>query len=360
MAADIADLGAAWLAPGERRLQRPAHLGGVLDQPLVLDDVEHGHAHGRLKRSRGEGVEIAGLGAEALDQRPTGRRRRQGQARPHRLAGDDDVGGEFGDAVAPPAAGAAIAGLDLVGDHQAARVTHHAGRPVHESARHVRQTLVGEDRTDDQRRQPHPGRLQLRDRLSQLLQIGVGERVFVKSRRRRPELLGKRKGPRLGVRRLTGPNPGQAPHQLAVTVIGGVGADDAAPAGGETRHSDRHLVGLGAAAAEDDALDRRSVQGAQPFGEGDDAIVQIAVVDVEQPLLSGHRLGHPRVAVTHTGHVVVHVHIAPALGVEEADPLAAHDRQRPRVEKLGAGSERPVSPLQQARPRHFKDSPVGA
>ena len=111
-------------------------------------------------------------------------------------------------------------------------------------------------------------------------------------------------------------------------MIGGVGADDAALAGGEARHAQRHLVGLGAAAAQDDALDLRAVQRREAFAEVDDGFVQVAAVDVQRRLLACHRLDHARVGVTDAGDVVVHVDVAAAVGVKQVDALAADDMQR--------------------------------
>ena len=122
-------------------------------------------------------------------------------------------------------------------------------------------------------------------------------------------------------------------------MIGGVGADDAGLAGRAARHAQRDLVGLGARAAEDDALDRRTVEGREALGEGDDAFVQIAAVDVERGLLARHRLDDMRVGMTDAGHVVVHVDVAAAVGIEQVDALAADDVQGRVVEQGRAGSQ---------------------
>jgi len=56
-----------------------------------------------------------------------------------------------------------------------------------------------------------------------------------------------------------------------------------------------------------------------------------------------HRLDDMRVGVPHTGHVVVHVDVAPAVGIIEIHTLAAHDVQRMVVEKRRAGTQHTVA-----------------
>ena len=81
----------------------------------------------------------------------------------------------------------------------------------------------------------------------------------------------------------------------------------------------------------------------QALGEGHDAFVQVAAVDVERGLLARHRLDDMGVGMTDAGHVVVHVDVAAAIGVEQVHALAADDVQRLVVEQRGAGSQRPVA-----------------
>ena len=252
-------------------------------------------------------------------------------------------GVEAGDVVAPPAAGAAIPGLHLVGDHQPAGGADHLGGPGHEPLRHVRQTLVGEDRADDQRREPAALALQLRDRRGQARQVGLCKLRLAEARFQRPVGLRERDRAQFRVLRPLRADAGHLADQVAVAVIGRVGEDDAALAGGEPRRPHRHLVGLGAAAAEDDALDLRPVQRRQPLGEGDDAFVQIAAVHVQRRLLTRHRLDHIGVGVTDAGHVVVHVDVTAAVGVVEVGAFAADDVQRRAVEQRRAGAQRLVA-----------------
>ena len=81
----------------------------------------------------------------------------------------------------------------------------------------------------------------------------------------------------------------------------------------------------------------------QALGEGHDAFVQVAAVDVERALLAGHRLDDSGVGVTDTGHVVVHVDVAAALGIEQVDALAPHDVQGRVVEQGRAGPQGAVA-----------------
>ena len=138
---------------------------------------------------------------------------------------------------------------------------------------------------------------------------------------------------------------GQRAHQLAVAVIGGVGADDAALAGGEAGHAQGDLHRLGAGAREDDTLDGRAlVQGDQPLGEDDDPLVQIAVVGVERGLLVGHGPDDSRMGVPDAGDVIVHVQVAPTVGVVEPHALAADEGEGVLVEQLRPGPQRPLPP----------------
>jgi hypothetical protein len=67
--------------------------------------------------------------------------------------------------------------------------------------------------------------------------------------------------------------------------------------------------------------------------------VQIAAVDVERALLTGHRLHDIGVGMTDTGDVVVHVDVAATLGVEQVHTLAPDDVQWRVVEQWGAGPQ---------------------
>ena len=80
------------------------------------------------------------------------------------------------------------------------------------------------------------------------------------------------------------------------------------------------------------------MQGCQPLGEGDDALVQIAAVNVQRRLLAGNGLDDAGVGVPDAGHVVVHVDIGPAVDVEQTDALAADDVQRLAIEQRRASA----------------------
>ena len=82
----------------------------------------------------------------------------------------------------------------------------------------------------------------------------------------------------------------ELPDNRAGAVIGGARADDPAPARGRPRHAQRHLVRLGPGAQEHDALQTLPVKLRDPFGELEDALVQMPAVHVEGRLLGRHRL----------------------------------------------------------------------
>ena len=136
---------------------------------------------------------------------------------------------------------------------------------------------------------------------------------------------------------------GELAHFGAVAVVRRIGADDAAPAGGEPRHQQRHFVRFRAGAGEDHALDASVVAAGQPFGVVEDALVQIAAVDVQRGRLAADRLHDMRMAMADAGHVVVHVHVAPPALVEHGNTFAAHDVQRLAVEERRPGAEQRVA-----------------
>ena len=207
-----------------------------------------------------------------------------------------------------------------------------------------RQALVSEDRTDDQRRESAARHVAPRDRSLQLLQVGFTERRLADALPDRPVRLRKRESLGVAGWRRRRPDAGQGSHQLAVAVVGGVGTDDAAPAGGEPRHPKRDFVGLCAAAAQHDALDLWPMQGGEALGEADDPLVQVAAVDVQGRLLPRHRVHDPGIGVTDAGDVIVHIHIPPPVGVEQIGAFPPHDVQRRLVEERGPGPQRLVAP----------------
>ena len=179
--------------------------------------------------------------------------------------------------------------------------------------------------------------------VEQRLWSGTATLVSAQAGRDRAEPFREREGPDRRVRGGRSAEPGEGADEFAVAVIGRVGAENAALAGGEPRHAQRDLVRLGAAATQDDALDLRAVQRGEAFAELDNGFVQVAAVDVQRRLLACHRLDHARVGVADTGDVVVHVDIAAAVGVKQVAALAADDMQRMLVEQRGAGAQRAVA-----------------
>ena len=195
---------------------------------------------------------------------------------------------------------------------------------------------------------PSPRGLQVGDRGVELLQVRLAQRVLAQAGAIGRNFSGNGKARTDGFGEGDCAEPVERADQFAVAVIGCVGAENAALAGGESRHAQRDLVRLGAAAAQDDALDLRAVQRGEAFAELDDGLVQVTAVDVQRRLLACHRLDHARVGVTDAGDVVVHVDVAAAVGVIQVAALAADDVQRVLVEQRGSGAQRAVAAGKQA------------
>src|SRR6185437_2508871 len=86
-------------------------------EPFGFQDVEDGGGRGDADGVAAEGVEVARLAAEGLDDVGPGDEAGDGQPVAHRLAHGDDVGCDAVPLVAPHVgAGPAESGLDLVGD----------------------------------------------------------------------------------------------------------------------------------------------------------------------------------------------------------------------------------------------------
>ena len=66
-------------------------------------------------------------------------------------------------------------------------------------------------------------------------------------------------------------------------------------------------------------------------------------MNVQSRLLAGHSLGHTRVAVADTRHVVVHVDVPASLGVEQVGAFAANDVDWFSVEERHSGTHRTFS-----------------
>ena len=134
----------------------------------------------------------------------------------------------------------------------------------------------------------------------------------------------------------------QFPNFLAVAVVCGVGADDAAATGRGAGDAQGDLVGLCTGAGENDAGQWIGVEVRQAFGVVEDAFMQIAAVDVQRLRLCVHGLDDVGVAVADTGHVVVHIQVAAAFGVEQPDALPARDVERILVENRRPRSQKVV------------------
>ena len=249
--------------------------------------------------------------------------------------------------MAPPLACAAVSGLDLVGDDEAAARPDPGGGLLHEARRDVGQALIGQDGADDQGRDPVAGGLQGVHGPVEPGEVGLGQGFTRQAGLRRPEGLGEGEAAETGRTVRPRRQAAHGAHQLGVAVVGGVRAEDTPPTRGHAGHAKGDLVGLGPRAGEDDALDPLAQLAGEALGQADDVLMQIAGVDVQGRLLPSDGLGHPGVAVPHAGHVVVHVDISPALGVEEPGPLSPDDVQGRLIEQGRPGAEGPVAPLQQ-------------
>ncbi len=132
----------------------------------------------------------------------------------------------------------------------------------------------------------------------------------------------------------------ELPHQRRVAVIGAFGHDDAVRARDRAGDFDGEVVGLGAGAHEVAHAEVARERRAQPFGEPDDVVVEVAGVGVEKARLRADRLDHSGVAMADRCNVVVAVEQAVAVGVVQPNALAAHEMDRVVVEELVRRCER--------------------
>ena len=130
---------------GDALAQELPDLGSVLHQPLSLDGVQHCQCRRARHGVAGKGVEVARVLPE-LRQGVGGRHQsRDRLAVAHRLSHRDDVGHDTMALEAPQVfAGAAEAGLDLVGDEQAARPLDRVDRAPQEARRFREDAVAGE------------------------------------------------------------------------------------------------------------------------------------------------------------------------------------------------------------------------
>jgi hypothetical protein len=118
-----------------------------LGQLLRVEHVEHRRGRGHADRVAAERVEIPHRGAEVREHLAADHDSRDEQAVAHRLAHDDDVRVQAMPLVAPQvAAGAAEAGLHLVGDVQPARRAHHVLDRLQEAGRVWPHAVGGQQR----------------------------------------------------------------------------------------------------------------------------------------------------------------------------------------------------------------------
>ena len=148
-----------------------------------------------------------------------------------------------------------------------------------------------------------------------------------------------RKAHRSNVRVAPATRPGELAHQRRVAVVGPVGADDPPTVRRKPSHADRDLVGLGSGAREHDALERSVMLGHEALGVVEHALMQVSAVHIERRCLLAHRLDDVRIGVPHARHVVVHIDVTLAFGVEQVDSLAANDVEGLLVEERRADSE---------------------
>ena len=132
----------------------------------------------------------------------------------------------------------------------------------------------------------------------------------------------------------------------AVAVIGGIGANDALPRRAVAGNAQGQLVGLGARTGKKNHRQRVIQGGRQLLTVIEDGLVQIPRVDVQHRSLAVQRIDDTGMAVADSGHIVVGIEIAFALGIGQPDPLAFDNVQGRVVKKRRRGSEQLVAALQ--------------
>ena len=110
-------------------------------QTLLFDHIEHRAGCGHRNRVAAKGVEVAALRGEAVQHLGLDRQSGHRVAVAHRFAERHDIGHQAMAGKAPEVvAGAAKAGLDLVGDEQAtglAHRSHRIGQPAGRIGQHA-------------------------------------------------------------------------------------------------------------------------------------------------------------------------------------------------------------------------------
>jgi hypothetical protein len=321
-------------APGElpeARGRAGAEVAGALDQPLVLDDVQDGHARGGRERLVHEREDVPGLGLDLLGDQPvTGDERTHRHAAADPLAGDEQVRPDVEQLACPHRAAAGHARLDLVDDQQHTALA--AG---------ALDLAVVPGREDDV---PAGALDDLHDERGDL-PVAAVQRVLERADRRPPRIRPVAEGVAVGVgvgdlpeRRPThragepgtvGRDPGQAHRGQRHPVVGAVQRQDLGAAG----HAHRQLHGRldrVAAAGEQGGLGQpRWRHPRQARAVGDHGIALVQDVRRRQPChLLGHRGRDARVRVAdhrRPGGARHGVKVLAPVGVPEARVVATHE-----------------------------------
>ena len=316
-----------------------AGAGGVLHQALILDHFQHGHGGGGGDGIAAEGVEIAGLRAEFGDHPGAQDKARDGIAIAHRLAQRDHVGDHAMAGEAPHmAAGAAKAGLHLIGEEEPARSADGGGGGGEEAGRIGEKPVRGEDRIHHQKRGADAVAGQIVD--GGLNGGGKGDGGIAEARIRGGD------GADMGAKRDARPQRGREfRHGGGDAVIGVRGHDDAGIAGGGAGKAEGEVIRLGPGAGEHHMGKIGREMRQQAFGIGQHAIMQVAGMGGQAGGL--RRLGgdDEGMAMPDRGHVVVGVEIGPAFGIMQPDPLPLQQMDRGFIEQPVGRAEQALAAL---------------
>ena len=102
------------------------------------------------------------------------------------------------------------------------------------------------------------------------------------------------------------------------------------------------VVRLRARVDEHDRVERPAGRRDEPLGDLERGLVQVALVRVQPSRLADDRLDDARVPVAYDRDVVVRVEIAPSVGGDQPDALAAHEMERVAIGQ--PGQRRPEHP----------------
>ena len=112
------------------------------------------------------------------------------------------------------------------------------------------------------------------------------------------------------------------------------------------------VVGLGPRAGKHAHFEPGRQGTAQPLGVFHDSLVEVTGMCIQQGRLLTQRRHHSRMTVPNRRYIVVAIQEAPAIGVVEPYPGAAHQVNRFVVKQPVSGSHRPVPALDQHRFLH--------